>query len=199
LNFFTGEQYQQGVHRYEEQRMKQEMKHEEAKMNERAREDYMNKMRVSEDPNKRSPKLSQPTDILKAFATDNQQGQRAAGKQPNDGVAAGGKGNRSMTAACLIDAIIVHQINQSTEETPTSTTSVSQAGSKPGPVKQDVKTSMPQSSTPVGQLYRQTPQSQQYPGQGKPYIYIFSHALLDRPNCFILIKCRELLIYGHLS
>ncbi|XP_053376289.1 nuclear receptor corepressor 1-like isoform X2 [Mercenaria mercenaria] len=157
------EQYQQGVHRYEEQRLKAEA---EAKMNERAREEYLSKMRANEDPNKRSPKLSQPTDILKAFVPDSQQGQRAAGKQSGD--TAGGKGNRSMTAACLIDAIIVHQINQSTEETPTSTTSVSQAGSKPGAVKQEVKSVVSQSSAPAPHLFRQTPQPQSYPGQGQP-------------------------------
>ena len=143
------------------------MKQEEAKMNERVREEYLNKMRASDDPNKRSPKLSQPTDILKAFATDNQQSQRAVGKPASEGSAGGAKGNRSMTAACLIDAIIVHQINQSTEETPTSTTSVSQAVSKLGSGKQDIKTSASQSGTPVSQLYRQTPQSQHYPSQGK--------------------------------
>ena len=61
------------------------------------------------DQNKQSPKLSNATDLLKAFAPD------ASQKRMPEPAGKGGK--NLTTAANLIDAIIVHQINQTTEET----------------------------------------------------------------------------------
>lgn len=114
----------------------------------KAQEVFLQKMRGNED--KRSPKVNQATDLLQAFAPDPTGGKA---KVPDSK-------NRSMTAANLIDAIIVHQINQSTEETPTSN---SPAGQNGKPVKPSVTQS---GMIPSPQPYRPGPQGQMpYPPQ----------------------------------
>jgi hypothetical protein len=143
------------LQRFDEQRKQHEAA--EARASATSREEYIQKMR---NEAKGSPKLTQPTDILKAFAMDQQRTQGS--KPPSEQQS---KGNRSMTAACLIDAIIVHQINQSTEETPTSSTAVSQAGPMSA-MKQEVRSNVPQHSN---QMYRQ---SQSHPSQGNIVFYV---------------------------
>ena len=101
------------------------------------------------DQNKQSPKLNNATDLLKAFAPDTSQ------KRMPESTGKGGK--NLTTAANLIDAIIVHQINQTTEETAPSESQPVSAQSRPDG-------NQPDQQRP---LLSQAMSSQQQPGQGQ--------------------------------
>lgn len=145
----SGEQYSQGMRlAAEEKRLKQQQhqQHQQQEVDSKAQEAYLQKIRGDD---KRSPKVNHATDLLQVFAPDSQANRN---NKPQDAK------NRSMTAANLIDAIIVHQINLSTEETNTSSTPTSQNSKG---CKQDMKPSGMQSGgIPSSQPYRPGPQSQ---------------------------------------
>ena len=116
------------------------------------------------DQNKQSPKLSTATDLFKAFAPDQSQKRR---EEP----AVKGKG--VTTAANLIDAIIAHQINQTTEETvPSESQPVSAQSKTDGnqPEQQRPMMSQAMSGQPSmqQQIQGQSPQGQQGQVQGHP-------------------------------
>lgn len=148
-------QQQQFQHHHQQQ---QQQEAENAKVAERMKEECLQKMR-NEQSNKGGSKVNHPTDLLKVFASDSQH----ISKQQDSG---SGK-NCSMTAAKLIDAIIVHQINQSTEDTSTSDTTSSQSRA----MKQDPKVSSQGSMSQNqqgNQMYSQGGQGHMMVGPGYP-------------------------------
>ena len=108
------------------------------------------------DQNKQSPKLSNATDLLKAFAPDTSQ------KRPPEPTGKGGK--NLTTAANLIDAIIVHQINQTTEETAPVETQPVSAQSRPDGNQADQQRPVISQAMSGQQMSAQ----QQIQGQGHP-------------------------------
>ena len=153
-------QYESGIQRYNEEQQRLKQHEAEAK----AKEEYVSKIRHSvEDPKMRGA-YQQPTDILKAFAPDTQ-----AKKPPEQG----SRGKGGMTAACLIDAIIVHQINQSTEESSTTDTQTTKSamGSDQKPVitQSTMSTQQQQQQQHQQQQQQQIRHVQQQPGGPQPY------------------------------